>query len=399
MASNVLVCDNGTGFVKVGHARSNLPQSVFPAIVGRPQLRAEMESLEQHQLKDIMVGDEAEKVRFALKLNYPVENGIVKHWNDMEELWNYTFHEKMRINPEEYKIMLTEAPGNPTNNRVKTLETMFEKYQFKAVHVGIQAMLVLYAQGLLTGVVVDSGDGVTHAVGVYEGFVPETLISRLNVAGRHITQYLIKLMLLRGYSFNSSADFDEVRRLKEKLCYVAYDLKEETRLADDTTAVMANYTLPDKTVIKIGRERFLAPEALFDPSRVNVSTDGLSMMLFNMFKKADIDVRSKLFQHVVLSGGTSMYPGLPSRLEKDLKHLYITKFLRLDETRAGRGGNELKKFKLRIEAPPRRKNMVFLGASVLAEIMAEREEFWISKSSWDEGDRANILTRLAGGIR
>lgn len=139
-------------------------------------------------------------------------------------------------------------------------------------------MLVLYAQGLLTGVVVDSGDGVSHVVPVFEGFVPGHLIRRLNVAGRQITRYLIKLMLLRGYSFNRTADFETAREIKEKvisgftqgfscifikLCYVAYDLEEERNLARNTTVCIENYDLPDGTRIKIGRERFEAPEALF----------------------------------------------------------------------------------------------------------------------------------------
>ena len=121
-------------------------------------------------------------------------------------------------------------------------------------------MLVLYAQGLLTGVVVDSGDGVTHIVPVWEGTVLPLLIRRLNVAGRHITSYLIKLMQLRGYAFNRTADFETVRQIKEKLCYVGYDLEVEKRLALETTTLMASYTLPDGRVIKIGRERYEAPE-------------------------------------------------------------------------------------------------------------------------------------------
>ena len=180
-------------------------------------------------------------------------------------------------------------------------------------------MLVLYAQGLLTGVVVDTGDGVTHAVPVYDGFVPQHLIRRLDVAGRHITQYFIKLLLLRGYAFNSSADFETVRQIKEKLCYVAYDCKAEDRLAEQTTCLMENYTLPDGRVIKLGSERFQAPEALFRPSLVDSEKSGMADMVFEMIQDAGIDTRSEYYQHIVLSGGSSMYPGLPSRLEKDIK--------------------------------------------------------------------------------
>ena len=151
---------------------------------------------------------------------------------------------------------------------------MFETYEFGAANVSIQAMLTLYAQGLLTGVVVDTGDGVTHVVPVYDGFVPQHLIRRLDVAGRHITQYLIKLLMLRGYAFNRTADFETVRQIKEKLCYVAYDIDKERKLAQETTCLMENFTLPDGKVIKLGRERFEAAEALFNPMLVDCEKAG-----------------------------------------------------------------------------------------------------------------------------
>ena len=152
-----LVCDNGTGFVKVGYAGQNFPTSIFPSMVGRPILRAEESVDETIQLKEIMCGEEASAARHSLEVKYPVENGIVRNWEDMEHLWNYTFSERLNINPKEHKILLTEPPMNPAKNREKIVEKMFETYGFAAANVSIQAMLTLYAQGLLTGVVVDTG--------------------------------------------------------------------------------------------------------------------------------------------------------------------------------------------------------------------------------------------------
>jgi len=236
-SNKVIVCDNGTGFVKCGFAAANFPTAIFPSLVGRPVLRFE-EKVENVQLKDIMVGDEASKLRMMLQITYPLDNGIIRNWEDMQYIWDYTFQEKLKINPKECKIMLTEAPMNPVVNRKKMIEVMFEKYGFKAVYIGIQAVLTLYAQGLLTGVVVDSGDGVTHIVPVYEGFSLPHLTRRLDVAGRDVTRYLIKLLLLRGYAFNRTADFETVRQIKEKLCYVGYDLDLEKRLGQETTVLV-----------------------------------------------------------------------------------------------------------------------------------------------------------------
>jgi len=384
--SKVVVFDGGSGFIKSGYAGSNFPSAVFPSMVGRPQLTAEVDSVDT-ELKDVMCGDEASAVRYALKLNYAVENGIIKDWEDMKLLWDYTFKDKMHIEPAEHKIILTEAPLNPIENRKKTIEIMFERYGFEASHMAIQAILVLYAQGLLTGVVVDSGDGVTHSIPVYEGYVPGHLTRRLNVAGRHITRYMIKLLLLRGYSFNRSADFETVREIKEKLAYVALDIERERALAQETTVLVEDFQLPDGTTIKCGRERFEAPEALFNPSLVDVDGPGIAEMTFEMIQSADMDTRQAYYKHIVLSGGTSMFPGLPSRLEKDIRDLYLKHVLKGDESR-------LNRLKLRIEDPPRRKNLVFLGASVLGDLMKNRAEFWISRKEYEEKGINKCLEKL-----
>lgn len=376
--NNVVICDNGTGFVKCGFAGTNFPHAIFPSMVGRPIMRYETDNIKDVVIKDIMVGDEAAKLRQVLEITYPLENGIVRNWNDIHHIWKYTFEDRLGLKDlKECKILLTEPPMNPKKNRENMIEAMFEKYGFKSVYIAIQAVLVLYAQGLLTGVVCDSGDGVTHVVPVYEGYSFPHLTKRLDVAGRDITRYLIKLLLLRGYAFNRTADFETVRQIKEKLCYVGYDLDFERKLAHETTTLIDTFTLPDGRIIKIGRERFEAPEALFKPNFIDVEDVGMSEMIFNVIQAADIDLRSEFYKHIVLSGGSSMYRGLPSRLEKDIKELYLRDVLK--------GNKELlKKFQLRIEDPPRRKHMVFLGGAVLGDIMKDKDSFWMNKSEYEE---------------
>ncbi|CAG00297.1 unnamed protein product, partial [Tetraodon nigroviridis] len=418
----VVVCDNGTGFVKCGYAGSNFPEHIFPALVGRPIIRSTAK-----------VGN------IEIKVNYPMENGIVRNWDDMKHLWDYTFGpEKLNIDSRNCKILLTEPPMNPTKNREKIIEVMFETYQFAGVYIAIQAVLTLYAQGLLTGVVVDSGDGVTHICPVYEGFSLPHLTRRLDIAGRDITRYLIKvpsgaqrrsprgahighlckamkallfsfspslclslslslllfgvqLLLLRGYAFNHSADFETVRMMKEKLCYVGYNIEQEQKLALETTVLVESYTLPDGRVIKVGGERFEAPEALFQPHLINVEGVGVAELLFNTIQAADIDTRPEFYKHIVLSGGSTMYPGLPSRLERELKQLYLERVLKGDV-------DKLSKFKIRIEDPPRRKHMVFLGGAVLADIMKDKDNFWLTREEYQEKG-VRVLEKLGVTVR
>jgi len=166
-------------------------------------------------------------------------------------------------------------------------------------------------------------------------------------------------------------------KLKKKVCYVGYDLEIEKQLALETTVLVQSYTLPDGRIIKVGAERFEAPEALFTPRLVDVEQPGVAEMLFNTIQAADIDTRSEFYKHIVLSGGSSMYPGLPSRLEKEVKALYLQKVLKNDSSK-------LSKFKIRIEDPPRRKHMVFLGGAVLAEIMKDKPHFWMTRQEYQE---------------
>lgn len=362
--------------MKVGYAGSNFPSHIFPSLVGRPIIRS-TQKVGNIEVKDLMVGDEASQLRSMLEVNYPMENGIVRNWEDMRHIWDYTFNEKMKIDPKASKVLLTEPPMNPMKNRERMIEEMFETYNFKGVYIAIQAVLTLYAQGLLTGVVIDAGDGVTHICPVYEGFALPHLTRRLDIAGRDVTRYLIKLLLLRGYAFNHSADFETVRMMKEKLCYVGYNIEQEQMLARETTVLVESYTLPDGRVVKVGGERFEAPEALFQPHLINVDGVGVAELLFNTIQAADIDTRAEFYKHIVLSGGSTMYPGLPSRLEREIKQLYLERVLKGDT-------EKLAKFKIRIEDPPRRKHMVFLGGAVLANIMKDNPAFWMTREEYQE---------------
>lgn len=140
--------DGGTGFLKVGYAGNNSsPVVIEPSIVGRPILRTEEKGDSNIQLKEKMFGNEAAAARSMLQITYPMENGIITEWKDMEDLWSYIFEEKLKIDPQDRKILLTEPPGNPLANRIHMCEVMFEKFKVEGVYVATQAVLALYAQG------------------------------------------------------------------------------------------------------------------------------------------------------------------------------------------------------------------------------------------------------------
>ena len=268
----------------------------MPALIGRPMLRY-AEKLENIELKPIMIGDEVVNVRSLLELTYPMKEGIIENEEDMGILWEYCIREKLGIKGDlkDRKILLTEAPSNPNENKKKMGEIVFEKLNLGCFNIEPQAKLSLFCEGLDTGIILDSGDGVTHCIPIAYGYIIHPKIKRLDIAGRHITDYLTKLLQLKGYAFNSTADFELVREMKEKYCFVSCDIEEDRTLDKETTYYNAVHRLPDGRKIRISSERFEAPEILFNPYLVRNESPGIHEMLYNA-----INVSKKFFYFSLL---------------------------------------------------------------------------------------------------
>ncbi len=373
MDSNVhLVIDNGSGLCKAGFSGEEGPRAVFPCIVGRPKVQGIMVGTEH---KDIFVGQEAQEKRGILILKYPIEHGIINNWDDMEKMWHHTFYEELRVSPEERSVMLTEAPLNPKNNRERMCTIMFETFNTPGIYIGIQAVLSLYSAGKTTGIVMDAGDGVSHFVPIFEGYAFPHAIMRINLAGRDLTEYLLKILSERGHHLTTSAEQEIVKDIKEKLTYVSLDYSDELKEANKTSSKDAQYEMPDGNLITIGSERFRCPEVLFNPMMIGKEFPGIHEQCFNSIMKSDIDVRKDLYSNIVLSGGSTMFPNLGERLQKEVQKLAPTTM----------------SSKVKVIATPERKYSVWIGGSILSSL-SNFQNMWITKEEYHDAG-AQIVHR------
>jgi actin-related protein len=365
-----IIIDNGSGMVKAGFAGEDAPRAVFPAIVGRPKHANAMQGT---TMKAEYIGDEAMQKKGILNLKYPISAGIVESWEDMEKVWHHTFYNELRCAPEEANgVVLTEAPLNPKANREKMVTIMFETFQVKNVYVALQAVMSLYAAGRTTGLVCDSGDGVSHTIPVFEGFSIPHAVEKMDIAGRVLTEYMQKLLQESGESFTSSAEMEIVRDIKEKLCFVAENYEQQDKAAQSSSDEDKTYVMPDKRVITIpAHVRITCPELLFKPTLNGKSCNSIQDLSWKSIQASDVDVRKDLCKNIILSGGTTMYTGLPERLKNEIISL-------------APAGAEI-----RVIAAADRKYAVWKGASTLASLSTFASS-WVSAEDYTENGAAVV---------
>jgi actin-related protein len=373
--TKAIIIDNGSGMMKAGIGGEDKPRAVFPCVVGRPKEKSVIPGSETKQL---YLGEEAQKLRGVLQIEYPIEHGIVKSWENMKKIWEHTIVNELRVDAKECALMATEAPLNPKANREEMISISFETFDVKAFYVGIQAVLAMFSAGRTTGIVVDSGDGVTHTVPIYQTYSVPHAVKKIMLAGRDISKHLETLLTERGFVTESTAQAQIVREIKEQLCYVTMDYKSDMESAQGTMKPKDDarikgwkekfektYTLPDGNLLQVGSERFRAPELIFQPKLAGKDVRGVHQLTLQSIEECDLDVRKELWENVILSGGSTMFENYPERLKAELEMLAP------------------KAIKINVVAQPERKYAVFLGAAQLAALSSFQNS-WITKAEFAE---------------
>ncbi|XP_058391293.1 actin-related protein T1 [Diceros bicornis minor] len=355
-----VIFDNGSGLCKAGLSGELGPRHVFSPVMGHPKFNMLLSEANQ---KKYFVGDKALYKYETLHLHYPIERGLVTEWDDMEKLWKYLFEWELGVKPCQQPVLMVEPSLNPRETREKMAEMMFETFNVPAFYLSNHAVVALYASASVTGLVVDSGDGVTCTVPIFEGYSLPHAVTKLYVAGTDITEHLTRVLLATGSTFPCILNKALVNDIKEKLCYVA--LEPEKKLCKRPEEVLREYKLPDGNVIHIGDQLYQVPEILFAPDQLGIHNPGLSKMVSISIMKCDIDIQKNLFAEIVLSGGTTLFPGLEERLMKELEQL------------ASRGTP------IKITASPDRCFSAWIGASIVTSLSSFKQ-MWITSADFME---------------
>ncbi|XP_020637669.3 uncharacterized protein LOC110073140 [Pogona vitticeps] len=344
-----VVIDNGSGWCKAGIAGQSLPWSILPSAVGRFEEDANTCYIGKRALS-----------KEGVSLNYPVRRGVISDWDDMEKLWRHVYEEELKVEASTCPVLLSERPLNPLHNRVKMTELMFERFMVPALYLSVQAVLAAYASARIMGLVVDSGNGVTHTVPVYDGHCLPHGVVQLDLAGKDITEHLANCLWKNNNAPLSRKKRKIVKALRKNFCYVALEPHLEAQ-----KKVEKLLTLPDGNAMKINFHFHQMPEILFAPQTVSVDAPGLPAMITESIKRCDKDICTPLYKNVILSGGSSLFRGLEERLYKEVEQHIPEGAL------------------LRIATPSNRSCAAWIGGSVIARL-ASFEPMWFTREEYGE---------------
>ena len=350
--AQAVIIDSGSHTCKVGLGLEAAPNAMFRSIVGLIKCCGM-----PYLYKDHYIGEEALQKCGILILRTPLNQGVITNWDDLEKLWMHAFYTELKVPPEEHPVILTQSLRNSKYNREKTVQVLFETFSVPALYLAVPEVMVLIATGRETGIVLDCGHTGVNCLPVSSlSPLPYALLSS-PIAGKSLTEYLTSMITQRWDFFTVKKDDSLVTHMKEQLCYVALDCASELR-----KALTASYELPDGNALSLCAER-CCPEALFQPGLLNDETPGLDELLLQAINRCSCDIRGSLYRNIVVSGGSSLFPGFTERLTKEVES-------KTSET-------------VSITAPMERKYLPWVGCSVLSGL-SSFQSLCVTQADYEE---------------
>ncbi len=382
-----VVIDAGSSAVRVGFAGDDGPNlTSFSAVVGHTRQSAKKKRggiCNFRRTRSHYIGDEAQKRADLLALSYPIEGGIVTNWADMTKLWRYSFEQIGIADPEGSTVLLSQPYLKRKANRKMLLQVLFEELRTGALNVSISGVLSLYASCRTTGLVLESGDGLTQVLPIENcQLIGEAVggggggSGRFPLAGRHLSEYLVRMLYQRDYYFDVLHHRSTVNQIKERMCSVALDFARDIKdIASTTKFLEKTHKLPDGQTVKLGAERFLCPEALFEPLQVGLDEGGLQQLIYDTVMNCQgTALRKELFANIVLSGGCTLFGGFAERIREEVISLAPMHTL------------------VNVLAVPERKNLNWIGGSVLGSL-STFPAMCITRKEYDEVGASIIYRR------
>lgn len=375
VSSHNVVIDHGTNTCKAGFSTEDSPQCILPTVVGHGRHKGAMAAL---GLKEAYVGSQAQALRGILSISHPIRQGIVHSWDDLEAIWEHIYDKELKVSPSDLPALLTQPPLVSAEDEATMTEIMMEKLQLPAMYLANKSVMSLYGGGQMTGIAVDSGHDTTYIVPAYQGKPIQDATLVLKVGGKQITEHLMSQLVNGKYSFPDdnfllwrkkkktkftvSSRKEIIREMKEQYCYVSNTFDKSMA---DTNYPEESVRLPDGNMIVMGKEKFTAPEILFQPGLASKKTCGLGDLVYYSLMKCDENLRSELVNNITLSGGNTKFPGLDKRLSSELEKM-------LSE-----------KTSIKVKALPNRELLGWVGGARLSNL-SSFQRFWLTKADYLE---------------
>jgi actin-related protein len=389
---DVVVLDNGSGYLKVGFSGEDAPRAVLPTVVttttvdegSTAEEHAGM-TVESQKKSQAFFGDEALQealLQANATTTRPVMRGEIQLDNNrkdaLEALWDHTFRTVLGVEQEELPILIADPlplGQSAYQARQWMAEVMFEKFKVKSLAIFNSAVLSLFSTGRTRGLVVESGEGLTQAVPVFEGYAIPHAIFKMEVAGYDITSKVMKMME-KEQGADHAGNMRVMQALKEKTCSVALDYETAMRGRDMADEESKSFELPDGTIVQVSQQiRMGAPELLFGGK--DQTGPSMQKICKEAIDTCDLDFRLDLVRSLVVAGGTSMLPGLAPRLRSELSALLPSEHAR----------------QVDICVDSQRKYAAWIGGSMFASL-STFDQVAISRQEFEDG-KADVRSLVA----